>query len=114
MLSDKVEMIEKDPLVHAHELYLELNANHRFPKSECCLCGSSDGVERTILRSITFGRSMALPLCLDCQICKGNLEVEYFLKMIKVNDSNHWDRIVSYNIRKLNWISKLTLDIMKE
>jgi len=114
LLSNKAEMFEKDPLIQAQKLYLQLNLNHSFPDGECCLCGSTEGVERTILRSITFGRSMALPLCLDCQIHKGNLDVEHFLRMIRDSDSNHWDRILTYNIRKLNWISKLTFDMMKE
>ena len=105
--------IEEEPIVDSSGLSFELARRHKFPTTECCICGSQKMIDQTILRSRSFSRSLVLPVCLDCQADIGNMEVENYLESIKVQELDRWDSIVSYNIRKNNWVSQVVFNVMK-
>ncbi|MGA1792527.1 MAG: hypothetical protein ACMUHM_01110 [Thermoplasmatota archaeon] len=107
--------------VHADDYLQELERIQRtmamdqcFPEKECAICGANEGIALHSLISQRLQFSKEVPVC---RVCTGHLIdtcIEDFFRKIKQEEFYLWSQIVTHNIRKNTWISRLAFDILKE
>ena len=122
MVNHKVIAIMQTSLIHCNDdllseledLAKELAWKERFPAGECTLCGSSDEVSPIVVTSDQLYGPTHIPVCFDCRKKMKGQDIDDHLRMIKKDDNFLWGKIVSHNIRKLNWISRLAFLILGE
>jgi len=107
--------------VHADDYLQELERvqrafaqDHIFPEAECALCGSNDVIASFPIISKRYQFSKEVPICEACSMHLNDTSIEEFFRKIKEQEFFLWSQIVTHNIRKNNWISRLAFDILKE
>lgn len=117
-LESSIVKIEKEPLRTLEELqndlFVELAKVEVFPEDQCALCGSVMQPRISLICSEMINSELKVPLCQDCS---GNLEqrsIEEYIRKVRDEGSPKWSKILSFNLRKVNWISKVAFDLLKE
>lgn len=107
--------VHADNYLHELERITKERAQvHVFPDGECAVCGSEDRVIHRNVRSSKLITDRDIPLCEDCGSKLDRTTVDELFRNIKENEFFLWTKIVTHNIRKDNWISRLTFEILRE
>jgi len=107
--------------VHADDYLQELERIQRafaqdqsFPGSECAICGSKEMITPFTVISKRYQFSKEVPICEACSLHLHDISIEEFFRKIKTEEFFLWSQVVTHNIRKNTWISRLAFDILKE
>lgn len=92
----------------------EASLADRFPEGECALCGSFDHPEKILIRSSRIAEPVMIPTCINCRGEIEGMTMEQYFRNLSERKTYTWSKIVAYNFRKTNWISRLAFELLNE
>ncbi|MFW3146385.1 MAG: hypothetical protein ACMUIE_06200 [Thermoplasmatota archaeon] len=115
---ESIVRIEREPVRTLEELqndlFVELAKVEIFPDGECALCGSAEDFRTSEVHSEFVDDDLQVPLCLECRRNMEEQSIEQYIRKVRDEGSPKWSKILSFNLRKVNWISKVAFDLLKE
>ena len=109
-----IEVHAEDYLQELERIQRTLAQEQSFPDGECAICGARDMISPFPVISKRYQFSKDVPVCRTCSRQMGNISIEDFFRKIKLEEFFLWSQIVTHNIRKNTWISRLAFDVLKE
>ncbi|MBN1389342.1 MAG: hypothetical protein JXA22_01735 [Candidatus Thermoplasmatota archaeon] len=109
-----IEVNAGEYLREIEKICMEQADRHSFPTHECAVCGSSENIGSVEVNSMKLQGPRKIPVCNECRSYLESSSVEDLLRSLKKRGSFQWTMVVAHNIRKTNWISRLTFEVMRE